>query len=136
VASGALPSVGHAVVCWLAERHATTTLYRQKGADDMSEANLQQFLSKIAKDSTLQDQLKNLTDKATFTQTLVRLGHAGGVEFTAGDVDAFLAKNAKNPLQELNEAELASVAGGLPSSRPPATSDGCGAAWTTLFGWC
>ena len=102
----------------------------------MSDANLQQFLSKVANDSRLQDQLKNLTDKGVFTKTVIGLGHNSGFEFTAGEVDAFLANNARNPLQELSEAELATVAGGLPPTRPPATSDGCGAAWTTLFGWC
>jgi len=101
----------------------------------MSDSNLQQFLSKVANDSTLQDQLKNLTEKGAFTKTLIRLGHDSGFEFSAGDVDGFLAKNARNPMQELSEADLASVAGGLPRSQP-ATSDGCGAAWTTLFGWC
>jgi len=101
----------------------------------MSDGNLQQFLAKVASDSTLQDQLKNLTDKGAFSETVIRLGHDRGYQFTAGDVDAFMAKNSKNPMQELSEADLALVAGGLPRSQP-ATSDGCGAAWTTLFGWC
>ena len=99
----------------------------------MSEASLKQFVSKVSSDSTLQDQLKNLTSKQAFTETVVRLGHESGFEFTTADVEAFMAKNARNPLEELSEAELASVAGGRP---PVATSDGCGAAWTTLFGWC
>ena len=99
----------------------------------MSEASLKQFVSKVTSDSRIQDQLKNLTDKRAFTDAVIRLGRENGFEFTAADVEAFMAKNAKNPLEELSEAELATVAGGRP---PVATSDGCGAAWTTLFGWC
>ena len=98
----------------------------------MSQASLNQFLSKIIADATLQDQLKDVTDKAAFTQTLLRLGKEHGFDFTAEDVEAVLMTNKTNPLEELSDAQLAQVAGG----RPAATSDGCGSAWTTLFGWC
>jgi predicted ribosomally synthesized peptide with nif11-like leader len=98
----------------------------------MSEANLQQFLAKVTSDSTLQDQLKNVTDEGVFTQTAVRLGRENGYDFTAADVDATLFRNRQNPLGQLSDRDLELVAGG----RPRATSDGCGAAWTTLFGWC
>ena len=60
----------------------------------MSQANLQQFISKVAADSKLQDQLKNLTDKGVFTQMVVRLGRESGLEITAADVEDFMAKNA------------------------------------------
>ncbi len=98
----------------------------------MSEANLQQFISRVMADSTLQDQLKDVTDKRVFTETAVRLGRSNGFDFNAADVESFLATNAKNPMAKLSDQELKLVAGG----RPAATSDGCGSAWTTLFGWC
>lgn len=98
----------------------------------MSQANLTQFLSKVVGDSALQDQLKGVTEKTRFTETLVRLGNQNGFEFTAAEVDVALIRNKTNPIEELSDAELAAVAGG----RPRATSDGCGSAWTTLFGPC
>lgn len=98
----------------------------------MSQTSLTQFLSRILTDSTLQDQLKGVTEKTQFVETMVRLGRQHGFQFTAEDVDTVLIQGKKNPLEELTDAELASVAGG----RPAATSDGCGSAWTTLFGWC
>jgi predicted ribosomally synthesized peptide with nif11-like leader len=102
----------------------------------MSEANLQRFLAKVVSDSTLQDQLKNVTDKAAFSETATRLGHQNGFDFTAADVEAVLFKSKENPFDQLSDQDLELVAGGLASSRPRATSDGCGSAWTTLFGWC
>jgi predicted ribosomally synthesized peptide with nif11-like leader len=96
-----------------------------QGADDMSDTDLKAFLPRVLKDSVLQDQLKNLTDKDKFTQTLVRLGKDNGFHFTAEDVDASLFRSKKNPVGELSEADLALVAGGARSQ-----------AWTTLFGWC
>jgi predicted ribosomally synthesized peptide with nif11-like leader len=102
----------------------------------MSEANLQQFLARVVKDSALQDQLKNVTDKGAFTEATVRLGRQSGYAFTAADVEAVLFQNKQNPLDQLSDKDLELVAGGLASSRPRATSDGCGSAWTTLFGWC
>lgn len=102
----------------------------------MSEASLQQFLAKVVNDSALQDQLKNVTDKGTFAETAVRLGRQNGFNFTAADVDATLFKSKQNPLDQLSDQDLALVAGGAMMSRPKATSDGCGSAWTTLFGWC
>ena len=98
----------------------------------MSNASLDQFISKIVSDSKLQDKLKGVTDKAAFTNTVVRLGKENGFVFSSADVDAFLAQNKTKPPRQLSDAELAQVAGG----RPAATSDGCGSAWTTLFGWC
>ena len=98
----------------------------------MSQTNLTQFLSRIMNDSRLQDQLKGVTDKTGFTQTMIRLGKESGFQFSAEDVDTALIKNQANPLQELHDEDLALVAGG----RPPATKDGCGDAWTTLFGPC
>ena len=92
-----------------------------------------QFLARVTSDSTLQDQLKGVTEKTSFTQTLVRLGSESGFHFTAEDVDVALIQNKKNPLEELSDADLSLVAGG---QRPRATSDGCGSAWTTLFGPC
>jgi predicted ribosomally synthesized peptide with nif11-like leader len=102
----------------------------------MSETNLQQFLAKVVSDSALQDQLKNVSDKAAFSETAIRLGRQSGFDFTAADVDAVLFKSKENPLDQLSDTDLELVAGGLASSRPKATSDGCGSAWTTLFGWC
>ena len=98
----------------------------------MSQASLNQFLAKIMADAKLQDQLKNITDQSAFSQAIIRLGKDNGYEFTADDVDVVLMQNKKNPLGELSEAQLAQVAGG----RPRATSDGCGSAWTTIFGPC
>lgn len=98
----------------------------------MSQASLNQFLGKILSDVTLQDQLKNITNQNAFTQAIVRLGTDNGYQFDANDVDVVLMQNRRNPLGELSEAQLAQVAGG----RPPATKDGCGSAWTTLFGAC
>lgn len=91
----------------------------------MSQTDLTQFLSRIAKDSKLQDQLKGVTERTRFTQTLVRLGNEGGFHFTAADVDATITANMKNPMQELSDAELATVAGGRASD-----------AWTTIVGPC
>lgn len=99
----------------------------------MANANLQAFIAQIMKDSSLQDQLKDLTDKAQFTQTMLSLGKSKGLTFTAQDVEATLFQAKINPLEELSDADLSLVAGG---ARPKATSDGCGGAWTTLFGWC
>lgn len=98
----------------------------------MSTSNLTRFLDKIKVDARLQDQLKGVNDPAAFTATLVKLGLAEGYPFTADEVDQTLIKNRKGTTQELSEADLELVAGG----RPAATSDGCGAAWTTLFGPC
>jgi predicted ribosomally synthesized peptide with nif11-like leader len=102
----------------------------------MSEANLQQFLAKVVSDSAIQDQLKNVTDKGAFAETAVRLGSQHGFTFTAADVDAVLFRSKENPLDQLSDQDLALVAGGMANTRPRATSDGCGSAWTTLFGWC
>ena len=104
----------------------------------MSDPQFKKFLLQIAGDSQLQDQLKGVTDKAGFTDTFLRLAKAQGYAFTAADVEANIAKNQKNPLEELSEADLALVAGGLKEygGRPAASSDGCTSAWTTLFGWC
>ncbi len=98
----------------------------------MTSTTLTQFLARVASDSRLQDQLKGVTEKTRFAQTLVRLGKENGFHFTAEDVDVALVQNKKNPLDELSEVDLALVAGG----RPPATKDGCGDAWTTIFGPC
>jgi predicted ribosomally synthesized peptide with nif11-like leader len=102
----------------------------------MSEANLHQFLAKAVNDSAIQDQLKNVADRATFSETAVRLGRQQGFDFTAADVDAALFQSKENPLDQLSDQDLELVAGGMTASRPKATSDGCGSAWTTLFGWC
>ena len=98
----------------------------------MSHEALHQFLGKVVKDSKLQDQLKGVTEKQAFTQTLVRMGSESGFQFTADDVNVVLVQNKVNPLQNLSDADLAQVAGG----RPRATSDGCKSAWTTIFGPC
>ena len=90
----------------------------------MSDTNLKAFLPRVLKDSVLQDQLKNLTDKDKFTQTLVRLGKDNGFHFTAEDVDASLFRSKKNPLDELSEADLALVAGGARSQAPGRLSSG------------
>lgn len=102
----------------------------------MSEANLQQFLTKVVNDSALQDQLKNVTDKGAFAETAVRLGRQNGFDFTAADVETALFQSKQNPLEQLSDKDLGLVVGGATSTRPRATSDGCGSAWTTLFGWC
>jgi predicted ribosomally synthesized peptide with nif11-like leader len=99
----------------------------------MSQAKLKEFLPMVLTDAKLADQLKNTTDKGKFSETLTRLGKERGYEFTADDVDAVLIKNKKNPLDELSPEQKKKIEVNL---RPPATSDGCGAAWTTLFGWC
>lgn len=102
----------------------------------MSEANLQQFLTKVVNDSALQDQLKDVTDKGAFAETAVQLGRRNGFDFSAADVDAVLFRSKQNPLEQLSDKDLELVVGGTTSTRPRATSDGCGSAWTTLFGWC
>jgi predicted ribosomally synthesized peptide with nif11-like leader len=101
----------------------------------MSESNLQRFLAKVVSDSALQDQLKNVTDRAAFSETAIRLGRQNGFDFTAADVEAVLFKSKENPFDQLSDQDLELVAGGA-TARPKATSDGCGGAWTTLFGWC
>jgi len=99
----------------------------------MSQAKLKEFLPTVLTDAKLADQLKNTTDKAKFSETLMRLGKERGYDFTADDVDVVLLKNKKNPLDELSPEQKKKFEAGL---RPPATSDGCGSAWTTLFGPC
>lgn len=98
----------------------------------MSEVSLSQFLTRVVGDATLQDQLKGVTEPSAFTEALVRLGNQNGFQFTAAEVNEVLVQNKRTPPQELTDADLAHVAGG----RPAATSDGCGGAWTTLFGPC
>ena len=98
----------------------------------MSHASLREFIPQILLDAKLQDQLKNTTDKAVFTQNLVRLGKEHGFDFTAEEVDVVLLKNKKNPLDQLSDEQRKKIS----AARPAATSDGCGDAWTTLFGPC
>jgi predicted ribosomally synthesized peptide with nif11-like leader len=113
----------------------------------MVEASLKSFLLQIVKDPALQGQLKSITDRATFTTTLVALGKQKGFTFSPADVEA-LYDLKENPLRaELSDAELEMVAGGRPlaeyttsgvckggTSEPTSTAAGCGA--TSLFGWC
>jgi len=116
----------------------------------MVEANLKSFLLQVVKDPALQDQLRSITDRATFTTTLVALGKEKGYTFSPGDVEA-LYDAKENPLRaELSDAELAMVAGGMtksPDAGTPlpeyttsgactevSTKSSCGS--TSLFGWC
>src|SRR2546423_13978026 len=100
----------------------------------MGDASLKQFVSKIATDSRLQDQLKNLTEKGAFTETVVRLGHESGFEFIVADEDACLAKHSKRPCGGLSEADLELVAGGQQRQGAPANRDGRGGGWGTQIG--
>jgi predicted ribosomally synthesized peptide with nif11-like leader len=117
----------------------------------MVEANLKAFLLEVVKDPALQEKLKSIGDKATFTSTLLALGKEKGYEFSAADVDV-LYDSKVNPLQaELSDAELAMVSGGAIKQAPDggtqlpqyttsgactekSTSSSCGS--TSLFGWC
>jgi predicted ribosomally synthesized peptide with nif11-like leader len=99
----------------------------------MSQSSLNQFLAKVAGDAMLQDQLKGVTAQSSFAQVLVKIGKDNGFEFTSEDVAGTLAQSAASVPRELSDDELEQVAGG---ARPRATSDGCGSAWTTLFGPC
>ena len=116
----------------------------------MVEATLKSFLLQIVKDPALQERLKSITDRATFTTTLVALGKEKGYAFSPADVEA-LYDVKENPLRaELSDAELEMVAGGMTKSvdggtpLPQYTTSGsctetstkssCGS--TSLFGWC
>lgn len=92
----------------------------------MTTNNLEQFYQIVLQDSIVQEQLKSLTDRESFSQMVIQLGAKNGFNFTTAEVDEQLNAGKNVGMRELCEEELEAVAGGAPHSD----------AWTTLFGPC
>ena len=94
----------------------------------MSIASLNQFQNKVMQDSALQEQFK--TTEATSPESLgelaVKLGAERGYSFTLEDIQATVD-------QELSDAELESVAGGILPFLAPIAALGA-AKLGTIFG--
>ncbi|MCA1992794.1 MAG: Nif11-like leader peptide family natural product precursor [Coleofasciculus sp. S288] len=60
-------------------------------------SQFEQFQNLYLKYTTLQDRLKQTSDKESFIQLLVELGTESGFNFTAEDVEAAIQKYAESP---------------------------------------
>ena len=87
----------------------------------MSREALGKFYAEVMKDRALQDQLKVAGPRDEFVARVVRVGGQRGYQFTAAEVETEL--NRRTHAQELTDAELSAVAGGLarlPDDEEPA----------------
>ena len=81
----------------------------------MSRIELGRFYEEVIRDKRLQEQLKGAVDKNALVAQAVALGHERGFEFTAAEVEAELAKQAKGGL---TEAQLDAAVGGVLAGGP------------------
>ncbi|MBL1178788.1 Nif11-like leader peptide family RiPP precursor [Pantanalinema sp. GBBB05] len=86
----------------------------------MSKENLSAFYQAFRTDLTLQQQLEGITDPSEYVNKAVSLGASHGFEFTHEEVEAAIADPSvfleETLGEELNDLELAVVAGGATTS--------------------
>lgn len=74
--------------------------------------SLEQFREQVLQNPPLAEQFKAVTSLDTFVDLAVQMGRQLGYNFTAEDVKTALAQNLSSSALELNDAQLASIAGG------------------------
>ena len=83
----------------------------------MATENIANFLERVAQDTALQEQIKAMgTQDATQAEEhVIKLATAQGLPFTAEELQAFAAEQAKAAHEqgELSDSELEQVAGGI-----------------------
>jgi predicted ribosomally synthesized peptide with nif11-like leader len=83
----------------------------------MSQTNIEQFIQQVAKDTSLQEQLKSSASMQDFQTKMVDLGKQKGCIFVQSDVASYIQAQAakatgRSPSEKLTEEELETVGGG------------------------
>ena len=84
----------------------------------MSIESVNQFFQEVGQDAAMQQQLQSATDKPSFVNKVMELGHQKGYGFSASEVETSLNSLAAQVQSqtgadgELSEDELEAVAGG------------------------
>lgn len=86
----------------------------------MSQANIDQFYSKLENDPALANSLAaGVSSQAELVERAVAAGQAAGLPFTPAEAEAWLAARAKTDTGgELTDVQLEGVAGGKMNFRP------------------
>ncbi|PZV23232.1 MAG: Nif11-like leader peptide family natural product precursor [Snowella sp.] len=88
----------------------------------MINRSVEEFYQVIKNSEELQQQLANTQDQDSFNDLAVELGKQNGYDFTAEEVNSFVKFKSNNVNVELQDEDLALVAGAKRKSCPLNTS--------------